>query len=201
MTDEAMPPPGWYDNPGKSPGYRYWDGEEWTNAISEKPQVRAPTAIPAPPTQSKKTRKGWKYAGIAFGVTVALSVVLGSLGLLDEESPTTEATTSPTSAEATTTRRPTTSQAPTARDLFEGCVSGWDGNWEELEAEIRDVLNDPGSMETLGTYFNASDDLSNGSITVRLEYTAKNAFGGRVRHEAWAEMDKNCAVKEVIAYG
>lgn len=89
----------------------------------------------------------------------------------------------------------------TARELFEGCVSAWDGNHEGLEGLIRARLNDPGSMETHGTYFNASDSIADGEIRIRLDYSAANAFGGKVRTDAWADMGLDCEITAVIDYG
>ena len=77
----------------------------------------------------------------------------------------------------------------------------WDGNFNALEALIRDVLNDPGSMETFGTYYSTSDNLDDGLVTVRLEYGARNLYGGMVRTSAWAEMRPDCTVAEVTDYG
>ena len=87
-----------------------------------------------------------------------------------------------------------------AKELFEGCVSPWDGNHEGFEAEIRAVLNDPGGMETHGTYYSSSDSISDGGITIRLDYSAANAFGGMVRTDAVGVMDLDCEVT-VITYG
>ena len=59
------------------------------------------------------------------------------------------------------------------------CLSPWDGNHDGLEALIRDNLNDPGSMDTVVTRITPVDE--DGYHTVALEFTAENAFGGRVR--------------------
>lgn len=92
--------------------------------------------------------------------------------------------------------------APTnAQELFEECVSAWDGNHDGLEALIRDRLNDPGSMETHATYYNPDDSITDGQITIRLNYSAANAFGGMVRTDAWANMDLNCEIVVVTDYG
>lgn len=71
------------------------------------------------------------------------------------------------------------------------CLSAWDGNHDGLEALIRDQLNDPGSMETHNTFIAPLDET--GFHAIRLEFSAKNAFGGRVRHTAWGFIDhKTC---------
>ncbi|MDE2640025.1 MAG: hypothetical protein OXI03_05515 [Chloroflexota bacterium] len=68
------------------------------------------------------------------------------------------------------------------------CLDPWDGNHNGMEALIRDELNDPGSMETIETRITPVD--ADGQHTVRLEFTAKNAFGGRVRHTAYGWVDQ-----------
>lgn len=88
-----------------------------------------------------------------------------------------------------------------ARDLFESCVSTWDGNHEGLEALIRAQLNDPGSMETHGTYYSSTDSIADGEIRIRLDYSANNIFGGKVRNDAWARMGMDCRIIAVIDYG
>ncbi|MDE0668812.1 MAG: hypothetical protein OXI48_07265 [bacterium] len=92
--------------------------------------------------------------------------------------------------------------APTnARELFEGCVSAWDGNHDGLEARMRARLNDPGSMETHATYYNPDDSISDGEIAIRVDYSAANAFGGMVRTNAWASMGLDCEITAVTDYG
>lgn len=59
------------------------------------------------------------------------------------------------------------------------CLSEWDGNHEGLEALVRKRLNDPDSMETIETKIAPAN--KNGWHPVRMEFTAKNALGGRVR--------------------
>lgn len=47
--------------------------------------------------------------------------------------------------------------------------------------DVKTILNDPGSLEILETEaFNATD----GTPRIKLQYTAKNKLGGRVRDEA-----------------
>ncbi len=62
--------------------------------------------------------------------------------------------------------QPASAFPATAAEAFEPCVSAWDGNHEGFEALIRGVLNDPGSMETHGTFYNASDNSSDGTILI-----------------------------------
>ena len=96
-------------------------------------------------------------------------------------------------SETTTTRR------PTAQQLADICLSAWDGNHNGFEREVKAVLNDPDSMEVHGTYFNGDDSLADGTMTLRMDYSAANAFGGMVRANALAEMDRNCDIT-IVAY-
>jgi hypothetical protein len=93
------------------------------------------------------------------------------------------------------------SEPANARELFEGCVSGWDGNHNGLESLIRAQLHDPGSMETHGTYYNSADSIADGEIRIRLDYSAANLFGGKVRKNASARMGTDCQIIAVIDYG
>lgn len=78
------------------------------------------------------------------------------------------------------------------------CLSAWDGNHDGLEALIRGQLNDPGSMDTISTLIGPVKD---GRHVIRLEFTAKNAFGGRVRHTAAGYVDnKTCEATLVDIY-
>ena len=88
-----------------------------------------------------------------------------------------------------------------AKELFEACASGWDGNHDGLEALIRAELNDPGSMETHGTYYNPNDSISDGNLRIRLDYSAANLLGGMVRTDAWADMGMDCKIITIVDYG
>ena len=80
-------------------------------------------------------------------------------------------------------------------------MSVWDGNHEGFEKQIRDLLNDPDSMSTHGTYYSSADSISDGVIRIKLNYSAANAFGGKVRTDAYGDMDvRTCAVS-VVDYG
>ncbi|MXZ95024.1 MAG: hypothetical protein F4Y99_03765 [Acidimicrobiaceae bacterium] len=142
-----------------------------------------------------------------LGVFIVAVVVMGILietGVVEDPDDTSAAEPEPVTT--TTTTAPTTTRPPTTttlavKDVFEDCMDPWDGNYNALEDLIRPLLNDPGSMETFGTYYFTWDDLDDGLVTVRLDYGARNAFGGMVRTSAWAEMRPNCSVAEVIDYG
>lgn len=164
-----------------------------------------------------KRPRDWLIAIVAllFGVPIVIGAIVGGV----TSQPDNDTAPAPTvTATTTTTLSPerqeaidnllgnTTTEADlsprNAAEAFEPCVSAWDGNHEGFEALIRDVLNDPGSMETHGTYYNASDSIADGEITIRLDYGARNAFGGMVRSDALGVMDiETCEIVEVITYG
>ena len=162
--------------------------------------------------QRARTRRILIWFWSAAGALVVLGII-GAATMEPEEpdaapQPATPTTTAPP-ATTTTTVPPTTTTTtvpPTTttlavKDVFEDCMDPWDGNFNALEALIRDVLNDPGSMETHGTYYFTWDDLDDGQVTVRLDDGARNTLGGMVRTSAWAEMRPDCTVAEVTDYG
>lgn len=85
----------------------------------------------------------------------------------------------------------------TDQEIAEDCLSPWDGNHDDFERQIRERLNDPGSMTTHATYFGRVS----GEFTLRMDYGARNAFGGMVRTEAIAIMDTATCEVTVIDYG
>ena len=106
-----------------------------------------------------------------------------------------------TGSTGTASERTSSSNPKSAQEAFENCVSPWDGNHEGFEDKIRALLNDPDSMSTHGTYYNSSDSISDGVIRIRLNYSAANAFGGKVRTDAFADMNIRTCVVDVIDYG
>ncbi|MCY3770633.1 MAG: hypothetical protein OXG98_01215 [Gemmatimonadetes bacterium] len=58
--------------------------------------------------------------------------------------------------------------------------SPWDGSHRVLVEAVKKTLNDPGSFEHLETKTMRGTGWPE-TFVVRMEYTAKNAFGGRVR--------------------
>ena len=121
---------------------------------------------------------------IVLGVFVVLGIIGAIVGGGDSST-----------SRPTPTPRPTSTPAPSPTptvyedsDNYKGfhCLSAWDGNHDGLEALVRDTLNDPGSMETFETRITPNN---NGKHVIRMEFGAKNAFGGVVRHTALGEVD------------
>lgn len=94
---------------------------------------------------------------------------------------------------STTTEEKAEATAEAEADRRKGfhCLSRWDGNHDGLEKLVKAQLNDPGSMETLQTFISPVN--SEGNHRIRMEFTALNAFGGRVRNTAvgWVN-NKTC---------
>ena len=88
----------------------------------------------------------------------------------------------------------------TTREKIEGCSSPWDGNHNGFERQIQSRLNDPSSMETHETRFGTSDPDGDGRVAISMNYSARNAFGGRVRSLAWGELNYNDCSVQVTSY-
>jgi len=86
------------------------------------------------------------------------------------------------------------------REWGHHCLSAWDGNHDGFETQIRDLLNDPDSMETHKT---TTTRLIPGAGThkISMEYSARNAFGGRIRLEAIGYLDPDTCEVMVVDYG
>ena len=88
-------------------------------------------------------------------------------------------------------------------DRLRDCpMVAWDGNLNSFERQIRERLNDPGSMETFGTYFTNGFALEpDGRLMVRMEWGARNAFGGMVRKESVGYLDLDSCEVEITSWG
>ncbi|HML49934.1 MAG TPA: DUF2510 domain-containing protein [Propionicimonas sp.] len=75
---------GWYPDPGGQPGkFRYWNGQTWSEQVTDNPASTPPPPSAAGPaaatpyaTQSRKRNTGWWIAG-AIGVLVIGLVIWG----------------------------------------------------------------------------------------------------------------------------
>lgn len=73
------------------------------------------------------------------------------------------------------------------------CLSEWDGNHDGFERLVKPYLNDPDSMETFSTRMGAFGSRPNGHSII-MEFGARNAFGGMVRHTAVGSVDHDSCV-------
>ena len=56
-------------------------------------------------------------------------------------------------------------------------------------------------MSTHGTYYNPSDSINDGYIQIGMDYSAANGFGGKVRTNAYADMNAKTCEVTVVDYG
>ena len=66
------------------------------------------------------------------------------------------------------------------------CLSTWDGNHDGMNELIKAELNDPGSLDVHTT---SIAPVEGGVHAVKVDFSAKNAFGGMVRNEATGFID------------
>lgn len=72
------------------------------------------------------------------------------------------------------------------------CFSAWDGSSHYLVKKTKAKLRDPSSFDHVQTRFSKPDDM--GRISVKMEYRAKNGFGGFVIENAYGEIDKHTCI-------
>ncbi|MXZ54644.1 MAG: hypothetical protein F4Z14_00505 [Gammaproteobacteria bacterium] len=96
-----------------------------------------------------------------------------------------------------TTRTP----ADSVQEKIDAQFSPWDGSHRRLVSEVQRRLNDPGSFEHLETKTLKGTGYPK-TFIVRMEYTAKNAFGGRVRKYVLVEVSVDTGqIVEVLGEG
>jgi len=72
----------------------------------------------------------------------------------------------------------------------EHCMNGWTGSHLKLEEAVKKSLRDPKSFEHVET---RTSKVKDGVNKVRMEFRAKNGFGGLNTGYAYAEIDnKTC---------
>ena len=94
---------------------------------------------------------------------------------------------------STPTPKAAATPKPMSEEQVKGfhCLSKWDGHHDGLNELVKARLNDPGSLEPIETGIAPVN--ANKKHAVRMDFTAKNAFGGRVRHLATGWIDnKTC---------
>lgn len=93
MTGHDHPssvPAGWYADPGRSGGWRYWDGAAWTShtaGVTNPQQATSPTSAPPPATsgamtsESPSVREGRRGSRRGVWLVVAVLVAAPVVGL------------------------------------------------------------------------------------------------------------------------
>lgn len=128
MTQE---PSGWYADPTRRHAYRYWDGQDWTDQVSDGGtpgvdpiEVGAPTSntppapgtkAPAPsqPTQQTAAQTSRSSGGTGFGVVLGLLIAIAVIVAIvvfvmngGEDGGETSTTVAPVTTEAPVTTAP-----------------------------------------------------------------------------------------------
>lgn len=71
-----------------------------------------------------------------------------------------------------------------------------DGSQKKLREYVKEKLNDPESFEAIKTeYWDHDSD-----IVVKMVFTAKNGYGGRVKQTIMARCNINGDISEIMAY-
>ena len=93
---------------------------------------------------------------------------------------------------------PTLELVRVPQEQIEDCLDPWDGNHNGFEDQIRPLLNDEDSMETHETRFGLEEYVSD-HVPIVMVYSAKNAYGGRVKVTATGLLNyKTCRVTVLL---
>lgn len=84
---------------------------------------------------------------------------------------------------------PTKPAAELREERIKKAFSAWDGSHRNLEAWVKEAMNDPASYEHIGTSYREKGD----TVFVMLQFRGKNAFGGVVKNTAtcYTDLDGN----------
>jgi hypothetical protein len=88
--------------------------------------------------------------------------------------------------------------SPPTREQEIDNLFGLNGSHRGLVANVKKSMNDPGSFEHVETQYR---DNGNDSITVKMTFRGKNAFGGVVKNWVWAKSDLKGNIIEIISHG
>ncbi len=148
------------------------------------PPARAPArdpsvvSKPSPLIPTQWSRNTWIIVTGSLLVIVVIAIVIPTMGQSEEEK----------AASAV-------EEAENKRKGFH-CLNAWDGNHDGIEALIRAQLSDLGSMETHQTRIAPVDEY--GEHVIFVDFSAKNAFGGRVRYEAGGFIDNETCEARLV---
>ena len=175
-----------------------------TSEIGQRPPPEA--ASPAAPPRSSRFGCG-RVLLIIVGVVIVIGIIAAvttsggdDSGSSSSTPSSTNSRTSGTSNGSTTSSRPAPTAAKTVRAKIEDCLSPLDGNHNGFEDQIRPLLNDEGSMRTHSTRFGTTP-LANSpqEVSIFMEYSANNAFGARIKTDAFGRLNfETCRVTVII---
>jgi len=80
------------------------------------------------------------------------------------------------------------------KEKIEKGFSAWNGSHTKLVEAVKSSMNDPNSFEHVETKYWDRDSL----LVVKMEYTGKNGFGGRVRGRVMAHCSLDGEVLKII---
>lgn len=92
MSGARLPPAGWYRDPGGAFAHRYWDGERWTDGVSDRKGVVSESPLPPEGAAAawearadhRKPFNGW-IALLAVGIFLASSIVGGIFAVVGDQ--------------------------------------------------------------------------------------------------------------------
>lgn len=79
---------------------------------------------------------------------------------------------------------------------IESCFSAWDGSHSNVVKFVLREMNDPNSFEHIETKYVDRDSV----LWITMDFTGKNAYGGRVRHKITSEVDIQCNYIETLYF-
>jgi len=82
------------------------------------------------------------------------------------------------------------------KEIIEKSFSAWDGAHIKLKEYVKENMNDPESFEALKTNYWDHDS----NIVVKMEFTGKNAYGGKVRQTVMAACNIDGNIEKIIAF-
>lgn len=157
--------------------------------------------MPQPTTSSKTWRERWRRRMIiGSSVVLALVVLVTVLSAVFGESSSPAPSSAPPPAATQPDDRAQPQRPLTLREKTEACLDPWDGHHNGFEDFIRPLLNNEDSMETHRTAFGTTE-IAPGEVQLVMEYSAENAFGGRVKAVATGRLNVDTCVVSVTSTG
>ena len=150
----------------------------------EERRLRLPSPAVAPSPLPEETGLPGGYASfVVFGGVIGMAILAAVVLLSGDDG-------------ASPSERPSPS---VSSDAWEDCMDPWDGNHNGFEDQVRALLNDPRSMDTISTWVSRLRE--DGTHRITMDYTARNALGGTVRTTAHGNLDPTTCAVRVTEFG